>query len=76
MKGVPAGTVKVWLFRPGKSYSTLAVQLRAKAHSMPPPTSQPLLLLLFETLIELPLVTFAKNVLRTAAQVQFGPARK
>ena len=28
------------LFRPRKSYSTLAVQLGAKAHSMPPPTSQ------------------------------------
>jgi hypothetical protein len=48
-KGVPVDTVKLWLLKPRKSYSSLAVQLGANAHSMPPPANQPVLLLLFET---------------------------
>jgi len=68
MTGIPAGTVKVELFRPRKSYSTLAVQLGANAHSIPAPTSQPLLLLLFETLIEPPVVTFVSVGLLTPTQ--------
>ena len=68
MNGVPTGTVKLELFRPKKSYSILAVQLGAKAHSMPAPASQPLLLLLFETLIEPPVVTLVRVGLLTPTQ--------
>ena len=46
----------------------LAVQLGAKAHSMPAPASQPLLLLLFETLIEPPVVTLVRVGLLTPTQ--------
>jgi signal transduction histidine kinase len=38
--GDPAATVKVRLSKNSLSYSILAVQLGAKAHSMPPPTSK------------------------------------
>src|SRR5262249_9398498 len=55
--GIVAVTVWLWLFKPRKSYSSLADQFGANAHSIPAPANQPVLLLLFETLIEPPVVT-------------------
>jgi hypothetical protein len=51
----PTGAINVRSSRPRKLYSTFADQLGAKAHSMPAPTSQPLLLLL-EPVIDAPVV--------------------
>src|SRR5262245_54664368 len=54
--GDPAGTVNVRSSSPRKLYSTFVDQFGAKAHSMPAPTSQPLLVLLLETVIAEPVV--------------------
>src|SRR6478672_13556969 len=51
----PTGAIIVRSSSPRKLYSTFADQLGAKAHSMPAPTSQPLLLLL-EPVIDAPVV--------------------
>src|SRR5258707_11435062 len=51
----PTGAINVRSSSPRKLYSTFADQLGAKAHSMPAPTSQPLLLLL-EAVIDAPVV--------------------
>jgi hypothetical protein len=51
----PTGAINVRSSSPRKLYSTFADQLGAKAHSMPAPTSQPLLLLL-EPVIDAPVV--------------------
>src|SRR5215472_3369056 len=66
--GIVAATVWLWLFKPRKSYSSLADQFGKKAHSIPPPANQPLLLLLFETLIEPPVVTLVMVGLPTPTQ--------
>ena len=68
MTGMPGATVKLELFRPRKSYSSLAVQLGAKAHSMPAPANQPVWLLLFEMLIDPPVVTLVRVGLLTPTQ--------
>src|SRR6516165_8657532 len=49
----PKGAINVRSSSPRKLYSTFADQLGMKAHSMPAPTSQPLLLLL-EAVIDAP----------------------
>ena len=64
----PTGTVKFESFRPRKSYSSLAVQLGAKPHSTPAPANQPVVLLLFERLIELLVDTLVRVGLLTPTQ--------
>jgi hypothetical protein len=65
--------VKFLLSKNRLSYSSLAVQLGAKAHSTPTPPTGPLLELLFEKSIEPPVVTLVSVILLTPAQPQpFG----
>src|SRR5215475_10115697 len=62
MKGSPArnrnptGAINVRSSSPRKLYSTFADQLGRKAHSMPAPTSHPLLVLLLEPVTDVPVV--------------------
>src|SRR5262249_26080087 len=70
MNGVPGANVKLESFKNSRSYSSLAVQLGAKAYSMPTPPTGPSWLLLLEMLIEPPVVTSVSVGLLTPAQPQ------
>src|SRR6266516_4812658 len=52
----PGGAINVRSSSPRKLYSTFADQLGAKAHSIPAPSSQPLLVVLLEAVIDEPVV--------------------
>src|SRR5262245_36762221 len=67
----PAGATNVRSSSPRKLYSTFADQLGAKAHSMPTPTSQPLLLLL-EVTIDAPVVRLV--IVKSSLPTQPAPA--
>src|SRR5262245_60634409 len=61
----PKGAINVRSSSPRKLYSTFADQLGKKAHSMPAPTSQPLLLLL-EAVIDAPDGVLTRNKVTAA----------
>src|SRR5215831_9621480 len=65
----PAGTINVRSSSPRELYSTFADQLGAKAHSMPAPTSQPLLVLLLEAVIDVPVVRSRRRHLERHAKL-------
>src|SRR6266508_1262208 len=73
----PKRAINVRSSSPRKLYSTFADQLGAKAHSMPAPTSQPLLVLLLETAVDAPVVRLVtvKSSLPTQPPPATGPAR-
>src|SRR5262249_53058267 len=67
----PKGVINVRSSRPRKLYSTFADQLGAKAHSMPAPSSQPLLLLL-EAVIDAPVARLV--IVKSSLPTQPAPA--